>query len=163
MQNILAKVDTFPNRIASIQQSALFRTGNNLNSKLSRKFPPAYYLNYEISISGKLGYRLTITPERGARTSTGSDSFIAATVFLRGRKSYMVYPRKGSALRLREGNPEFIKYARIPKMKGHSEDIKREAREEIIKNLEYAIKRYGFGPRGGSAGLEDLPRIRGRA
>lgn len=166
MEAIVNKIDTFPNRIASIQQSALYRTSNNLHTKLGRKFPASYYLKYEISISGKLGYRLSISPERGARTSTGGDSFIAASVFLTGRRKYIVNARRGSRMRLRDGSvppyPRYLESAVIPKMKGRSEEIKREAKEEIIKNLEYAIRRFGFGPRGGSTGLEDLPRIRSR-
>ena len=166
MQNIIAKIDTFPNRIASIQQSALHRSGNTLHGKLTRKFPAAYYLNYEISISGNLGYRMTITPDKQAKRSDGSNAYVAAAVFLRGRKSYMVRAKKSRKMALREGSvppyPAYLEQARIPRMAGRSEEIKREAREEIIKNLEYAIKRFGFGPRGGSSGLEDLRTVRVR-
>jgi len=166
MQNIVAKIDTFPNRIASIQQSALHRSGNNLHGKLARKFPAAYYLNYEISISGNLGYRMTITPDKQARRADGSSAYAAAAVFLRGRKSYTVRAKASRYMKLREGSvppyPPFLETARIPRMAGRSEEIKREARDEIIKNLEYAIKRFGFGPRGGSGGLEDLRTVRVR-
>lgn len=167
MENVVAKIETFPNRIASIQQSALHRSGNTLHGKLTRKFPAAYYLNYEISISGNLGYRMTITPDKKARTSDGSSAYAAASVFLRGRKSYMVRAKTSRYMALREGSvppyPAYLKQARIPRMAGRSEEIKREAREEIIKNLEYAIKRFGFGPRGGSGGLEDLRTVRVRS
>lgn len=167
MKSIIDKLDTFPNRIASAQQSALIRTSNNLSQNLYRKYPASQYLDYTISTSGKLGYKLTISPARTMKTSGGGDAYIAASVFLKGRKAYRVKSRGNYKMILRgESSPPYPKalwYADIPAMKGHELELKAEAKESIIKNLEYALSRFGFGPRGGSVGLADLPRMRSRA
>jgi hypothetical protein len=168
LQAVMDKIETFPNRIASAQQSALMRTSNNLAQNLYRKYPASKYLSYEISTSGKLGYRMTISPEKGAITSTGGDSYIAASVFLKGRKSYTVSSRRENMpMFLRDASvppyPRALWTANIPAMRGNSDEIKSEARKAVIKNLEYAIMRFGFGPRGGATGLVDLPRPRSRA
>jgi hypothetical protein len=162
------KIETFPNRIASAQHSALMRTSNNLAQNLYRKYPASKYLSYEISTSGSLGYKMTISPERGAITSSGGDSYIAASVFLKGRKAYKVKSRsKNGPMVLRDASvppyPRTLWTADIPAMRGKSDEIKSEARKAIIKNLEYALMRFGFGPRGGATGLVDLPRMRSRA
>lgn len=161
------KVDTFPNRIASAQQSALFRTADNLAKDLYNRFPASRYLDYEISTRGNLGFSLTITPAKGERTSTGADSYIAAAVLLKGRKAYRVRGKRGNMMILRPASvppyPKALRTANIPSMQGRGEEIRLEARQLIIKNLEYAIKRFGFDQRGGSSGLEDLPFIRTRA
>jgi hypothetical protein len=47
-------------------------------------------------------------------------------------------------------------------MAGHEDEIKMAIREQVLKNLQYALDRFGFGPRGGTAGLIDLPRVRSR-
>ena len=39
MEAIINKVDTFPNRVASAQQSALYRTANNIGQTLYKKYP----------------------------------------------------------------------------------------------------------------------------
>lgn len=167
MKALMNKVDTFPNRIASAQQSALYRTADNLSKNLYNRFPASRYLDYEIGTRGRLGFTLTITPGKGERTSTGADSYIAAAVLLKGRKAYRVRGKRGNLMVLRPESvppyPKALRLANIPSMQGRGEEIKSEARQLIIKNLEYAIKRFGFGPRGGSGGLEDLPFIRTRA
>lgn len=167
MEALMNKIDTFPNRIASIQQSALSRSYDKIYDKLYEMSPAAKYITVFIEESGRLGYKMTITPDRGQRTSTGGDSYIAASVFLTGRKAYKVRAKGNYRMVLRpESVPPYPKAmwrASIPAMQGHKEEVKREAKESIIKNLEYAIKRFGFGPRGGATGLEDLPRIRSRA
>jgi hypothetical protein len=48
-------------------------------------------------------------------------------------------------------------------MAGHEDELKRDAKSQIIKNLEYALSRFGFGPRGGATGIIDLPTVRSRA
>lgn len=167
MQSIIAKIDSFPNRISSIQQSALHRSRDNLVLKLINTYPAALYLDYLIEKSGDLGYKMTITPDKTMKTSHGDNAYIAAVVFLKGRKAYDVRPKGKYKMVLRPESvppyPKALEYARIPRMQGKSEEIKMEARNIIISNLEYAIKRFGFGPRGGSSGLADLPYVRSRA
>lgn len=166
MESIIDKIDTFPNRIASAQQSALYRTANNLGQNLYRKYPASQYLEYTIATSGKLGYKLTITPIKNARTSSGSDAYIAASVFLKGRKSYTVKAKGDYRMKLRKESvppyPSALWEASIPKMSGHEDELKSAAKEQILKNLEYALSRFGFGPRGGATGIIDLPRVRSR-
>lgn len=166
MEAIINKIDTFPNRIASAQQSALYRSANNLGQTLYRKYPTSQYLEYTIAASGKLGYKLTISPMKNAKTSAGGNAYIAASVFLKGRKSYTVKSRGNYRMKLREGSvppyPSALLEANIPKMVGHEDELKEDARKQIIKNLEYALSRFGFGERGGATGLIDLPRVRSR-
>jgi len=167
MEAVINKIDTFPNRVASAQQSALFRTANNLGQKLYKKYPASQYLEYTIAASGKLGYKLTITPTKTAKTSAGGDAYIAASVFLKGRKSYSVKAKGDYRMKLRKESvppyPSALWDAKIPRMLGHEDELKRDAKEQIIKNLEYALGRFGFGPRGGATGIIDLPRVRSRA
>lgn len=167
MEVIMNKIDTFPNRIASIQQSALSRSYDTIYEKIYEMSPAAKYLTVFIEESGRLGYKMTIKPDKGARTSAGGDAYIAASVFISGRKAYKVKAKGAYRMVLRPESvppyPRAMWSASIPSMKGHKDEITREAKDSVIKNLEYAIKRFGFGPRGGSTGLEDLPRIRSRA
>lgn len=166
MEAIANKIDTFPNRVASAQQSALFRTANNIGQTLYRKYPASQYLNYTIATSGKLGYKLTIAPARNTRTSAGGDAYIAASVFLKGRKAYSVKAKGNYLMKLRKESappyPSALWEAKIPKMMGHEDELKSAAKDQIIKNLEYALSRFGFGPRGGATGVIDLPKVRSR-
>jgi hypothetical protein len=167
MEALMNKIDTYPNRIASIQQSALSRSYDSIYDKLYNLSPAAKYLTVYIEESGRLGYRMKITPDKGARTRAGGDAYIAAAVFISGRKSYKVKARGDYRMVLRPESvppyPRALWSASIPSKSGYKNQIKIEIKESVIKNLEYAIKRFGFGPRGGSAGLEDLPRPRSRA
>lgn len=166
MEAIISKIDTFPNRVASAQQSALFRTANNIGQTLYRKYPTSQYLEYTIAASGKLGYKMTIAPMKNAKTSSGSDAYIAASVFLKGRKSYSVKAKGNYRMKLRKASvppyPSALWEASIPRMPGHEDELKSAAKEQIIKNLEYALGRFGFGPRGGTTGIIDLPKVRSR-
>lgn len=167
MEAVINRIDTFPNRIASAQQSALFRTANNLSQSLYRKYPASKYLDYTIQPSGSLGYKLTISPVNGVKTSTGADAYIAASVFLKGRKAYSVKAKGDHAMRLRPESvppyPSALWKANIPSMPGYESELKSEAREQVIKNVQYALSRFGFGTRGGATGIIDLPNIRSRA
>lgn len=167
MESIIDKLEAFPNRIASAQQSALIRSSNNLAQNLYSRYPASQFLNYTISTSGKLGYKLTISPEKNGKSAHGGDSFIVASVFLKGRKSYRVKAKGNYKMVLRPESvppyPRALRTANIPSMKGHENELKAEIRENVIKNLQYALSRFGFGPRGGAAGLVDMPRMRSRA
>lgn len=167
MQALIGKIESFPNRIASIQQSALYRTADNISQKLYGLYPASRYLTYTISPSGPLGYKMTISPEKNAKTSSGSDAYIAAAVLLKGRRAYRVKAKGNYKMVLRPESvppyPRALVSANIPSMHGKSEEISSDARRVIISNLEYAIKRFGFGPKGGSGGLSDLPYVRSRA
>lgn len=167
MKALINKVDTFPNRIASAQQSALNRSANNLYANLYSRFPATKYLDMEISTRGNLGYSLKITPAKNMRTSTGADSYIAAAVLIKGRKAYKVRGKRGNVMILRPESvppyPKALMSASIPRMAGREAEIKEEARRLIIENLQYTLKRFGFGPQGGTTGLTDLPYVRSRA
>lgn len=167
MQALIGKIESFPNRIESIQQSALYRTADNISQKLVGLYPASRYLTYTISPSGPLGYKMTIAPEKNTKTSSGSDAYIAASVLLKGRRAYRVKAKGNYKMVLRPESvppyPKALITAQIPSMRGKSDEIKSDARRVIIANLEYAIKRFGFGPRGGSGGLSDLPYARSRA
>jgi hypothetical protein len=167
MDALINKIDSFPNRIASIQQSGLYRSADNISQKLYAIYPASRYLAYEITPSGDLGYKLTIKPEKGMKTRNGADAFIVASVFLKGRKAYRVKSRGAYRMVLRPESvppyPSALWSAKIPSMRGHADEITQDARRIVLENLQYAIKRFGFGPRGGSTGLSDLPSIRSRA
>lgn len=168
MEALINKVDTFPNRIASAQQSGLYRSIVNISSKLMQRYPAAKYLEYDISTSGRLGYKMTIIPDKNGLTSAGGDAHAAASVLLHGRKSYKVRPKRaGGMMILRDDSvppyPRKLKEANIPAMKGKKKEIAADAKVIIINNLKYALGRFGFGPRGGATGLVDLSSVRSRA
>lgn len=173
MEAVINKIDTFPNRIASAQQSSLMRTASNISRNMYRKYPASRFLDYEISQSGNLGYKLTITPDKNMKTSTGAEAFIAVAVFLKGRKAYRVTSRsnvdslnRGRMVLRKESvppYPRFLLTADIPAMKGREYEFRQEVKEDIIKNIRYALGRFGFGPRGGASGLSDMPSVRSRA
>lgn len=171
MQSLINKIDTFPNRIASIQQTALSRSVGDIYTSLYRISRAADHIDMQITESGRLGYKLTIGPQdqkRGGKNS--SDAYYAALIFIKGRSGgQKVRRNNGKMMRLRDesvrqGYPKFLKEIKLSSMPNNESKIKQESREIILKNLEYAIKRFGFGPRGGApADLQDLPKPRSRA
>lgn len=167
MKTLINKVDTFPNRIASAQQSALHRSANSLYYDLYSRFLAAKYLDMEISARGNLGYSLKISPAKNMKTSTGVDAYIAAAVLIKGRKAYRVRGKRGNVMILRQESvppyPKALMSANIPRMAGRESEIREAARQLIIKNLQYSLERFGFGPQGGTTGLSDLPYVRSRA
>jgi len=166
MEALINKIDTFPNRIASIQQSALARSQSQLIQKLSRTHKGAKYIKFNITQSGPLGYRMSMsTPDE-----KGTAAYYAALMVLKGRRGgRLIRPRKANLLRLRsesvaKGYPPFLEQAVLGSVKSAEQQIKIESKELVIKNIKYAIERFGFGPNGGAPqGLEDLPYIRSRA
>lgn len=164
MEALIAKVDTFPNRIASIQQSSLARSRSEIARKLQRMNAGAKYLEYDIQQSGVLGHKLTIGPPSGNRNK----EYYAAYNFIKGRPGgQIVRGKNGGYMKLRDesvrkGYPEYLREIKMAALPSHKAQIVLEMREIVLKNIEYSAKRFGFGPRGGSAGLEDLPMPRSR-
>lgn len=166
LSNIIKKIDTFPNRIQSAQMSAMARSANDIDKKIKQRHKAAKYLTYSIQPQGKLGVQLRISAP-----STGqSEGYWAAVIFLNGRKNYAVHPKRYSSMKLRKesvqkGYPQFLKYAVIPSKQGNKSSLKQQSRDIIIKNLQYAVKRFGFGARGGVGAMKDLkaPRTRSAA
>ena len=170
MQNVINKLDSFPNRIASAQQSALVRSIPDVYTSLSRLSSAAYHIEYDIKESGPLGYKLTLSPpNKGKKTQDGSQAYYAVLMFIKGRPGGQILrSRSGKMMKLRDesvrkGYPEYLRQAKLGSMPNNEDRIKRELRETVLKNIEYVLKRFGFGPQGGAAGLEDLPRIRSRS
>ena len=166
MEALINKIDTFPNRIASIQQSALRRSQSQLIQKLSRTHKGAKYIKFNIVASGDLGYRMTMTTP----DEKGTSAYYAALMVLKGRKGgKIIVARNSSVMRLRDesvrkGYPPFLDKAVLGSIKSAEQEIKLQSKEIVIENIRYAIKRFGFGVRGGApSGLEDLPSIRSRA
>lgn len=170
MQAIINKIDTFPNRIASAQQSALIRSIPAIYTSLGRMSSAAYHIDFDIQQSGALGYKMTLKPpNKGRKSKDGNEAYYAVLMFIKGRPGGQILrSRSGKMMKLRDesvrkGYPEYLRQVKLGSMPNNEEKIKREMRETVLKNLEYVLKRFGFGPRGGTAGLEDLPRIRSRA
>lgn len=168
MTAIINKIDSFPNRIASAQQSSLSRSQRTLAKKISAQYPAGKYFRFEIQPSGNLGYKMTMTPS----VSQSSRDFIKAAVFLKGRTDYYVTPNgeAGSLMKLRAKSarpagpyPPYLHVAYIPKMKGHEEAVKKDIKEVILYDLKVVLARFGFGPKGGSTDLPDLKAVRSRA
>lgn len=166
MEALINKVDSFPNRIASIQQSALLRSQRTLIERLSRTHKGAKYIKFNITSSGDLGYKMTMTTPDEKNTS----AYYAALVVLKGRRGgKVIKAKRGGLMALREesvskGYPPYLKQANLGSIKSAEQEIKIKSKEIIIDNIRYAIQRFGFGPVGGAPrGLEDLPYIRSRA
>jgi hypothetical protein len=165
MESVISKLDTFPNRIASAQQSALARSANQLVKQMEQRYRAAKYLQFKIDSSGPLGAKLTISPPDQRNINT----YWAAAILLKGRKGgQIVRAKRGGYMKLREqsvidGYPPYLKQFRMGKVQSQEQYIKYESRELIIKNIRYAVERFGFGPKGGAQGLEDLGSIRSRA
>lgn len=170
MKALVDKLDTFPNRIASAQQSALHRSVEDIYTRLGRISMAAFHLKLDIQPSGALGYKLSVSPPpRRKIGKSGRSPYYAAVIFIKGRPGGQTLRSKsGKKMKLRQasvrdGYPKYLQEAKLSSMPSNEARIKQEMRESVLKNLEYAIKRFGFGPRGGATGLEDLPRIRSRA
>lgn len=170
MQAVISKIDTFPNRIASAQQSALIRSIPSIYTNLSRMSSAAYHIDFDIQESGPLGYTLTLkAPNKGRKSRDGSEAYYAVLMFIKGRPGGQILrSNSGKMMKLRDesvrkGYPEYLRQVKLGSMPNNEDRIKRELRETVLRNIEYVLKRFGFGPRGGSSGLEDLPTIRSRA
>lgn len=170
MQAVVNKIDTFPNRIASAQQSAMFRSINTIYTRLGRMSAAVYHIDFDIQESGPLGYKLTLKPPmKGKRSKAASNPYYAALVFIKGRPGgQLLRSKSGKMMKLRDesvakGYPEYLREARLGAMPNNEQKIKMEMREAVLESLKYTLKRFGFGAQGGTAGLEDLPRIRTRA
>ena len=165
MESVISKLDTFPNRIASAQQSALARSANQLVKQMEQRYRAAKHLQFRIDSSGVLGAKLTISPPDQANTN----AYWAATILLKGRKGgQIVRAKRGGYMKLRQesvmkGYPPYLQKFKMGKVESQEQYIKYESRVLIIKNIKYAIERFGFGPKGGAQGLEDLSTIRSRA
>lgn len=170
MQSVINKLDAFPNRIASAQQSAMYRSMGKIYERLGRISGAAFHLDMDIQESGPLGYKLAMKlPTKSKKNNDGSSAYYAALVFVKGRPGGQILRNKsGKMMKLREesvrqGYPRYLKEARLGAMPNNEAKIKKEMREAVLESLSYTLKRFGFGPKGGAAGLEDLPRIRTRA
>lgn len=170
MQALINKIDTFPNRIASVQQSALYRSIEDIYTRLGRISDAAFHLKMDITESGPLGYKISLSPPKMRKVGkNGRSPYYAAVIFIKGRPGGQTLRSKsGKKMKLRPssvraGYPKYLQEAKLSAMPSNEARIKQEMRESVLRNLEYAIKRFGFGPRGGATGLEDLPRVRSRS
>lgn len=164
LQNVINKINTYPNKIQSAQVMALNKTHKELIQKLSRISPNARHLHFSIVNVGTLGARVKVgVPPK----SRGKKSYYAALMFIKGRKSgKIIKPRKRKAMKLYADEsrnkqnssryPEFLKSARQGAMPNNESVIKQTARELIIHNLKIALKRQGFGARGGAPSAPDM-------
>lgn len=153
LQNIITKLDSFPNMIASAQNRAVMRAIEVGYTKMYRYGMGASYVSFDVKTHGPLGLKITVKPDG----VPGSREYIAGSVFLTGRRGgQIIRPRPGKkALKLRpqsvqEGYPEFVKEVKLKAMRGNKTKIKQDLREALIFELEDALKMVGFGPRGGA-------------
>lgn len=166
IQALIDKVDTYPNRIASMQQSALLRSQRQIVDVVSRNHKAAKYLNFKIDPIGILNYKMTIKPA----DISDVNAYYASVILLGGRRGgKIIRARNANLMKLRPesvaaGYPKFLETAELGAIPSRRETVKFESRELIIKNIKYAAARFGFGPRGGApSGLGDLPTVRSRA
>lgn len=162
MENVLAKIDTFPNRIAAAQTHAMNRSINQIVQKLVTKHKAAKYLIFKIEKVGNLGSRLHIEPP----SSSDLEGYYAALTFIKGRKGGRIIKAKnGGAMKLRsesvsKGYPKYLKFAKLGRMQPHEKEIRQLSKDIIIENIKYSLEKQGFGPRGGSKSTEDTPNPR---
>lgn len=165
MQNVINKVGTYPNRIASAQISGIRRSEGQIIKELSSISKAAKYLKFEIRENGKLGARITLSPPG----KENIDSYYAAVTFITGRKGgKIIRSKSGKLMKLREesvrqGYPEYLRVAKLGALPSYKKEIKEISRYAVIESIQYALSRFGFGPRGGATGLEDLSSVRSRA
>lgn len=166
LQNVINKVDSFPNMIASAQNRAIDRTIYQGYDKIFRYGMAGKYLDFDVQSRGALGSRIILKPQG----LPNSKEYIAASVFLNGRKGgKIIKPKPGKkALKLRdksvqEGYPEFLSQVKLKGMKGFKSEIRRDLKDIFMKNIEDAVKEVGFGPRGGAPRSgQDFNRIKTR-
>lgn len=165
LQNVINKVESFPNMIASAQNRAINRTIDEAYGKMYRYGMGAGYLTFDVDPRGALGAKITLKPE-GQKNSR---QYIAGSVFLDGRKGGKIIRPKGGKkfLKLRDesvqqGYPKYLKQVKLKGMKGFKSEIKRDLRDLLINELQTAVKQVGFGPRGGAPSGGDFRAIRQR-
>lgn len=129
LQNIINKVDTFPNMIASAQNRAINRTVDQAYGKMYRYGMGASYITMDVDTRGKLGAKIIVKPEG----QKNSKEYIAGSVFLEGRKGgKIIRPKAGKkAMKLRdksvqEGYPQYLAKVKLKGMKGFKSEIKRD-------------------------------------
>lgn len=166
LQNVINKVDSFPNMVASAQNRAVSRTINAGYDKMYRYGMGAKYINMDVQYSGQLGAKIVVKPEG----LPNSKEYIAGSVFLKGRKGgKIIKPKPGKkALKLRDssvqqGYPEYLSQVKLKGMKGFKSEIRRDLADLFIKEVQQAVREVGFGPRGGApSGNQDFTRMRTR-
>lgn len=163
MENVIAKIDRFPNRIAAVQDGAMLRSINQIVERLVKTNRAAKHLVFRIERSGNLGVKLHIEPP----STSNLNAYYAAVIFIKGRKGgRLIRGKNGGIMKLRKesvskGYPPFLKVAKLGPVQSKERKIKDTSRDIIIENLRYMLKQYGFGPRGGTAGVEaDIPKPR---
>lgn len=166
LQNVINKVDSFPNMVASAQHRAIQRTISRGYDKMYRYGMAAAYLDMKVDYSGQLGAKITIKPDG----LPNSKEYIAGSVFLKGRKGgKVIKPKPGKKLlklrdeSVRQGYPEFLAQVKLKGMKGYKSEIRRDLAELFIYEVEQAVRDVGFGPRGGAPSSgQDFNRMRVR-
>lgn len=165
LQNIINKVDSFPNMIASAQNRAINRTIDQAYGKMFVYGMGAKYLTMDVESRGVLGAKITVKPEG----DKNSKEYIAGSVFLEGRKGgKIIRPKAGKQfLKLRDesvqnGYPEFLRQVKLKGMKGYKSEIKRDLSDLFLFEVQQAARQVGFGPKGGSPSGEDFRGIRQR-
>lgn len=165
LQNIINKVDTFPNMIASAQNRAINRTVDQAYGKMYRYGMGASYITMDVDTRGKLGAKIIVKPEG----QKNSKEYIAGSVFLEGRKGgKIIRPKAGKkAMKLRdksvqEGYPQYLAKVKLKGMKGFKSEIKRDLADLFLREVQLAVRQVGFGPKGGAPAGKDFTAIRQR-
>jgi len=167
LKRISNHIDTFPNRIASAQQSAMLETIRELGAKLMKHGMAARYLDYDVYQYGPVGLRLRIGPAKTDRKGKdGYSTKMATKVLLSGRRGGKVYRKEDSAFKLRKGSvqqgyPKYLSEFKLGRIPSKRDAIRKEAKELMINNLMKAYRRQGFGVRGGAQGITADIRPRG--
>lgn len=163
MQNVLTKIDVFPNRIAAAQDRAILNSINEIVSELVRTHKAAKHLIFRMERVGRLGSKLHIEPP----SPSDKDAYYAALIFMKGRKGgRIIRGKNGGLMKLRKesvakGYPPFLRQAKLGPVTSKSGIIKKTSRDIVIRNIKKSLTDYGFGAKGGANVTEDIRRPRG--
>ena len=159
LKRIRNHIDTYPNRIASAQQSAMLETIRELGAKLMRHGNAAYYLDYDVYQYGPVGLRLRIGPSKTDRKGKdGYSTKMATKILLTGRRGGKVYRKAQGKFKLRPGSvqdgyPKYLSEFKLGRIQSKRDVITKDAKQLMIDNLMKAYRRQGFGVRGGAQNI----------
>ena len=176
LRNLANKVDQYPNRIQAARVAGTISAARKIEAFLAKKYGNIGRAMYiEDSVSGKTSRLvLRVNKPKGSRRNHHYSAEWGAMIKLYGRKGFSSKSGLSAGgntryylVRPASGDPEFITRFKVrptPKNAGMVLDIKMEMSRITRKELIAAIRRQGFGARGGAPrGMTDSPAPTTRA
>jgi hypothetical protein len=149
--------DTFPNRIQAAQASAMTAVAQEAPGVLMKFGRAAKYFQFAVQRTGTSGIKLTMSPATGGKVTSRSDGYnaaIGAAILLSGRRGGTVIRPKGKqALSFREGTSTHggdgvYGASRVSPIRSKRQEISREMRDMVTRQINAHLKYVGFGSRG---------------